>query len=84
MDAGAVAAPIFGLENRFLGALGVAGPIHRFIPETLPGKIKLVMSAAAELTWKLGAFPSSPSKGNQSLEFYLKTYAFNCSEASTE
>jgi IclR family KDG regulon transcriptional repressor len=84
LDAGAVAGPIFGLENRFLGALGVAGPIHRFTPETLPGKIKLVMSAAAELTWKLGGFPSAPSKGNQSLKCYVKTYAFNCAEASTE
>jgi IclR family KDG regulon transcriptional repressor len=84
LDAGAVAAPIFGLENRFLGALGVAGPIHRFTPETLPGKIKLVMSAGAELTWKLGGFPSSPFKGNQSLKFDLNTYAFNCSETSTE
>lgn len=83
LDAGAVAAPIFGLENRFLGALGIAGPIHRFTPETLPGKIKLVMSAAAELTWKLGGFPSSPSKGNQSLKSDLKAYAFNCSEIST-
>jgi IclR family transcriptional regulator, KDG regulon repressor len=61
-DAGAVAAPIFGLENRLLGALGIAGPIHRFNPETLPGQIKLVMSAAAELTWKLGGFPSQFNK----------------------
>jgi len=84
LDARAVAAPIFGLENRLLGTLCIAGPIHRFTPETLPGKIRLVMSAAAEFTWKLGGFPSSSSKGNQSLKCYLKTYAFNCSETSTE
>jgi DNA-binding IclR family transcriptional regulator len=83
LDGGAVAAPIFGLENRFLGALGIAGPINRFTPETLPGKIKLAMSAAAELTWKLGGFPSLPSEGKQSLKFDLKTYAFNCSETLT-
>ena len=76
-DAGAVAAPIFGLENRFLGALGIAGPIHRFTPESLPGKIELVMRAAAELTWKLGGFPTSPSLEGQHLEFYLNAYAFN-------
>jgi IclR family KDG regulon transcriptional repressor len=53
-DAGAIAAPIFGPENRFLGALGVAGPIHRFTPETLQGRTKLVLTAAAELSRKLG------------------------------
>lgn len=53
-DAGAVAAPIFGLEGRFLGALGIAGPIHRFTRETLPPRIKLVQRAAAELSRKLG------------------------------
>jgi DNA-binding IclR family transcriptional regulator len=41
LDAGAVAAPIFGQGNRFLGALDIAGPIHRFSPETLPGKSNL-------------------------------------------
>ena len=53
-DAGAVAAPIFGPENRFLGALGIAGPIHRFTPKTLPSRIKMVMAAARELRRKLG------------------------------
>ncbi|OPY92952.1 MAG: HTH-type transcriptional regulator KipR [Syntrophaceae bacterium PtaU1.Bin231] len=68
-DAGAVAAPLFGLENRFLGALGIAGPIHRFTPETLPGKIELVMRAAAQLTWQLGGFPASPSAGGRIWDF---------------
>ncbi len=75
-DAGAVAAPIFGLENRFLGALGIAGPIHRFTPEALPGKIELVMRAAEELSRKLGGFPDSPSSEDQHLESYLNAYAF--------
>jgi len=79
-DAGAIAVPIFGLENRFVGALGIAGPIHRFTSETLPGKIDLVTKAAAELTWKLGGFPSSQPLRNQSLEFYRNICASYGSE----
>lgn len=60
-DAGGIAAPIFGLENCFLGALGIAGPIHRFTPEILPERITLVITAAAELTRKSGGSPASPS-----------------------
>lgn len=45
-------------DSRTVGALGVDGPIHRFTPETLPGKTKLVMSVTAEFAWKLGGFPS--------------------------
>lgn len=74
-EVGAIAAPIFGLENSFLGALGIAGPIHRFSSETLPEKIKVVMAAAAELSWKLGGLPSSSFKGDRGLELYLKTCA---------
>ena len=83
-DAAAVSAPIFEMGNRFLGALGIAGPIHRFTPETLPGKIKQVMSAAAELSWHLGGFLSSSSDQSQRLKCYLETYAFKCSEGSIE
>ena len=67
-DAGGIAAPIFGLENCFLGALGIAGPIHRFTPEILPERIKLVIVAATELTRKSGGFQASPSKSNDGLE----------------
>ena len=62
-DAGAVAAPVFGLESRLIGALGIAGPINRFTPETLPEKIRMVINAAAELTWKMGGFPLSTPRG---------------------
>lgn len=62
-DAGAVAAPVFGLENRLLGSLGIAGPINRFTPETLPEKIRMVISAAAELTWKMGGSPGRRPEG---------------------
>jgi IclR family transcriptional regulator, KDG regulon repressor len=67
-DAAGIVAPIFGLENCFLGALGIAGPIHRFTPEILPERIKFVMTAAAELTRKSGGFPALPSKSNRRLE----------------
>ena len=79
-DAAAVSAPIFEMGNRCLGALGIAGPIHRFTPESLPGRIKRVMSAAAELSWHLGGLPSSSPDPCQRLKCYVETYAFKCAE----
>lgn len=76
LDAGAIAAPIFELENRFLGALGIAGPINHFKDASVPEKIKLVMSAAAELSCKLGAFPFLSKDRNVTLESYLERHAF--------
>lgn len=62
-DAGAVAAPIFGPENRFLGALSIVGPITRFTPDTLPRRIKLIVVSASALSRKLcPAYPCNPRK----------------------
>lgn len=83
-EAAGVFAPIFETGNQFLGALGISGPIYRFTPETLPDKIKRVMSAAAELSWHLGGLPSSSPDPSQRLKCYVETYAFKCSEESME
>ena len=57
---GIMSAPIFGRENRFLGALVIGGPINRFTDETIPKKIKSLMLMAAKITWRLGGeFPFS-------------------------
>ncbi len=61
-DAGAVAAPIFGPENRFLGALSIVGPITRFTPDTLPRRIKLIVVSASALTRKLSGLPMQSEK----------------------
>lgn len=68
--AAGIAVPIFGLENCFLGAVGLSGPANRFTPEILPGRIKQVMTAAAEITRKSGGCPASPSKSNGGMETF--------------
>lgn len=56
-DVFGIAAPLFGAEQRAIGALAVATPCHRMTPE-LQGLIqRAVMATAVDLTRKLGHEP---------------------------
>jgi DNA-binding IclR family transcriptional regulator len=54
--AAAVAAPIFDRRNQVLGAISVAGPIHRFVPEIVQRYGSMVSQAAKEIQVQLGSF----------------------------
>lgn len=60
-DAAGIAVPIFGFGDSLQGVLGIAGPIQRFTPETIPERLKLVSEGAAELSWRLGGLSCLPS-----------------------
>lgn len=51
----AVAAPIFGGENKLLGAVAVAGPCQRFTPQKVKTYIPLVIEYAKKISKDLGA-----------------------------
>jgi len=57
-DIAAIAAPVFGAGQSLRGALAVSGPASRFSVDLVPLISEAVMSAAAELTRKLGGDPS--------------------------
>lgn len=54
LQTAAVAAPVFGADGGFVGALSLAGPSVRFTEEALPGLEDAVVRAARELTRSLG------------------------------
>ncbi|WJH34457.1 IclR family transcriptional regulator [Paenibacillus sp. CC-CFT747] len=54
-----LAAPIFGLHGHINGAISISGPMHRYTDEKVPEIAANVMAAAAVISRKLGAVPSS-------------------------
>jgi IclR family acetate operon transcriptional repressor len=54
VGAAAVAAPIFGKDNKVLGAISVAGPQHRFTADILKRYGSLVKQAAKNVSIELG------------------------------
>jgi DNA-binding IclR family transcriptional regulator len=65
-DAAAIAAPVFGVGQRLIGALNLSGPIQRFTPAATESFGQAVREAAAELTRALGgdarACPVAPTR----------------------
>jgi len=55
--AAAIAAPVFGREERLLGALAVSGLAERFTSEAQQAIRAAVLDAAKRLSWTLGAAP---------------------------
>lgn len=53
-ETAAVAAPVFGAGRRFLGALGVTGPLHRFDAATAERHAAIVVEEAGLLSRALG------------------------------
>lgn len=53
-DSGAVAAPVFDGAQRFIGAMGIAGPVNRFSDERILVQIDLVREASKRLSRLLG------------------------------
>jgi len=53
--AAAIAAPVFGREERLLGALTVSGLRERFTPDVRETIREAVVEAAQRLSWTLGA-----------------------------
>jgi len=54
VETAAVAAPVFGADGSFVGALSLAGPSARFSDDTLPALERHVISAARDVTESLG------------------------------
>jgi DNA-binding IclR family transcriptional regulator len=61
-DCAGIAAPVFGAENRLIGALSVSGPKPRFTPESKARMSELVLDAAVELTRALGGHVEAMKK----------------------
>lgn len=55
--AAGIAAPIFDATGAIAGGLGIAGPLVRFTPQTLPRLIPVVCAHADEVTQALGGRP---------------------------
>ncbi len=53
-DCAGIAAPVFGPDNKLIGALSVSGPKPRFTPESKTRMSELVLDAAVQLTRALG------------------------------
>ena len=53
-DCAGIAAPVFGPDNKLIGALSVSGPKPRFTPESKARMSELVLDAAVQLTRALG------------------------------
>lgn len=56
-DMAAVAAPVFGLSEKLVGALSVSGPLHRFTPDATKTIAQVIDQAAVRLSIALGASP---------------------------
>ena len=54
-ETGSVAAPVFGLEDRVIGALTVSGPMSRFTPDRVDRIRTAIMDTARELSLTLGS-----------------------------
>ncbi|ANY05479.1 IclR family transcriptional regulator [Pseudonocardia sp. HH130630-07] len=53
-ETAAVAVPVFGMDSRFVGALGVVGPRQRLTPERVPEVTELLLRHAGDLSRRLG------------------------------
>ena len=53
-DIAAIAAPIFGPSNKFLGALTLSGPVSRFTKHAVAKMVEIILEASSDLTSKLG------------------------------
>lgn len=49
-DMAALAAPVFGTSQRFIGALSLTGPRHRFVADAVALMVPLVRDAAQDIT----------------------------------
>jgi DNA-binding IclR family transcriptional regulator len=69
-EVSAVACPVFGINQRFLGALAVSGPRYRIDAEHVPAIVRSLFKRAAELTSAFGGnaslYPSSKSRKDRS------------------
>jgi DNA-binding IclR family transcriptional regulator len=63
-DIAAIAAPVFGSQGCLRGALAVSGPAGRFSPDLVPAMSRALLSAAAELTQRLGGDASLLESAN--------------------
>jgi DNA-binding IclR family transcriptional regulator len=61
-DCAGIAAPVFGPENKLIGALSVSGPTPRFTPESKARMSELVLDAAVQLTRALGGHNEAMNK----------------------
>ncbi len=64
VGAGAVAAPVFGVDGHVVGSLSVCGPVQRFDPETVARHAPLVRAAGAQVSRALGWDYSNGATGN--------------------
>ena len=53
-DCAAVASPVFGADNKLVGALSVSGPKSRFTDENIRKMSAQVVDAARRITYSLG------------------------------
>lgn len=53
-DANAIAVPVLGHKRKLIGALGIAGPVHRLNDQNFIDRAKIVMAAAANLSRQFG------------------------------
>lgn len=53
-DCAAIASPVFGPEDKLIGALSVSGPKPRFTDDGIASMSRLVLHAASQLTRRLG------------------------------
>lgn len=58
-DAGAIAAPVFGIGDVAIGAISVCGPLTRFYPAEAKKVAPLILTAAHKASTKMHALPSS-------------------------
>ncbi len=57
LDVYGVAAPVYGRDDRVIGAIAVATPCHRLDPDLKSTIVKAVIASAVETTRKLGTEP---------------------------
>jgi DNA-binding IclR family transcriptional regulator len=64
-ETAAVACPVFGSEQRFMGALSISGPKYRIEALGLEKILPVLLKYARELTKSLGGDPSAlPLRGS--------------------
>lgn len=61
-DIAALGAPVFGMNGLLVGSLTLSGPVLRFTDEALPAMSKSLLTAAIELTRRLGGDPERLAK----------------------
>jgi DNA-binding IclR family transcriptional regulator len=57
MDTAGIACPVFGVEQKLEGCFALTGPLSRFEPPKIAGMRRLLLEAAATMTYGLGGDP---------------------------